>query len=107
MADNENEILDPGELADALFKVRQAISAAQQRERSIKSVLEQRGITSAVGRIASLTKTETSRSNMDQRAVRLAMGADWCDRHSTQSIVTSFKTTLRDEAVAQLVEAAA
>jgi len=88
------------QLADMLGRLDCEMKAQEARMREIKDAIAALGVDCAEGEMFRVSKVETVRQTMDTAAAKSALGEAWVLKHTRYTPVTSYRITVKREALA-------
>ncbi len=94
--------MTPAMLADLLGTLDVEIKQREAAMKELKAELIARGIEKAEGNTFNATKSESVRWTLDQAAAKEALGEAWVTAHSKITPVTSWRLTVRKDALVAL-----
>jgi hypothetical protein len=87
-------------LADTLGDLDAKIKALQAEAKLVKTELHDRKVETVAGERFQITRTETVRWTLDQKALKEEYGEEWYNERSKQAVVESLRITARKEKLA-------
>jgi hypothetical protein len=87
-------------LADTLGDLDAKIKALQAEAKLVKTELHDRKVETVAGERFQITRTETVRWTLDQKALKEEFGEEWYNERSKQAVVESLRITVRKEKLA-------
>ncbi|MBF0246822.1 MAG: hypothetical protein HQL36_01920 [Alphaproteobacteria bacterium] len=88
-------------LVDAIGDLDGEIKALQDRMKDAKEEFTRRGLDKALGERFSVCRSESVSWRLDTKAVKTAMGEDWCTAHSKPSLSARFTITVNKAALSR------
>jgi hypothetical protein len=87
-------------LADTLGDLDAKIKALQAEAKLVKTELHDRKVETVAGERFQITRTETVRWTLDQKALKEEFGEEWYNERSKQAVVESLRITIRKDKLA-------